>query len=153
VDQTGTLALGDYVFLATAARVTAVTAKLGGPVGGPVLTASATARQVTVNLDAPAIRGEGRRPCDDHPAGQPDHGGKSPRSARSPPPLQLNGSNGSSSTPTITVQITPTDPRATGTLDQAPVQVAITTATVHNVLACRSTRCSPCPAAAMRSRS
>jgi hypothetical protein len=37
-------------------------------------------------------------------------------------------------TPTITVQITPTNPRATGTLDQAPVQVAITTRTVHNGL-------------------
>jgi hypothetical protein len=45
-------------------------------------------------------------------------------------------SNGNgNSTPTITVQITPTNPRATGTVDQAPVQVAITSQTVHHVLA------------------
>ncbi len=33
------------------------------------------------------------------------------------------------------VQIRPTDPRATGSLDQALVEVAITDQTVHNVLA------------------
>jgi hypothetical protein len=39
-----------------------------------------------------------------------------------------------STTPVITVGITPTDPAATGSLDQAPVEVSITTATVTNVL-------------------
>jgi hypothetical protein len=38
------------------------------------------------------------------------------------------------STPTVPVHIRPTRPSATGRLDQAPVQVAITTATVHDVL-------------------
>ena len=36
---------------------------------------------------------------------------------------------------TIPVQVTLTDPRAAGTLDQAPVTVNITTASVKNVLA------------------
>jgi hypothetical protein len=36
----------------------------------------------------------------------------------------------SNSTPTITVEVTPTDPAATGDLDQAPVTVSITTASV-----------------------
>jgi multidrug efflux pump subunit AcrA (membrane-fusion protein) len=34
----------------------------------------------------------------------------------------------------VTVEVSPTDPAATGTLDHAPVEVAITTATVRNAL-------------------
>src|SRR5262249_27846234 len=41
---------------------------------------------------------------------------------------------GSNSAPTVEVDITPTDPGATGTLDQAPVQVQVITATVRNAL-------------------
>ena len=44
-------------------------------------------------------------------------------------------SGGSASSPTVEVRIRPSNPAATGALDQAPVQVAITTGTVHNVLA------------------
>ncbi|MBO0694249.1 MAG: hypothetical protein J2P58_15195, partial [Acidimicrobiaceae bacterium] len=36
--------------------------------------------------------------------------------------------------PTITVDVAPSDPAATGTWDQAPVQVTITTANVANAL-------------------
>ena len=36
--------------------------------------------------------------------------------------------------PTITVGVTPSNPAATGTWDQAPVQVGITTASVPNAL-------------------
>jgi hypothetical protein len=46
-----------------------------------------------------------------------------------------SGSGGSgSSNPTITVLVTPTDPAATGSWDQAPVNVTITTATVSHAL-------------------
>ncbi len=45
-----------------------------------------------------------------------------------------SGSSGSSTTPTIAVGVTPSDPAATGTWDQAPVQVGITTASVPNAL-------------------
>jgi hypothetical protein len=41
---------------------------------------------------------------------------------------------GGPSTPTIEVDVTPSDPAATGTLDQAPVLVAITTASVTDAL-------------------
>ena len=41
-------------------------------------------------------------------------------------------SGGSGGTPTIEVDITPSDPAATGALDQAPVTVTITTATVND---------------------
>ena len=44
--------------------------------------------------------------------------------------VQSTGQNGS----TIAVDAVPTDPAATGDLDQAPVNVSITTASVSNVL-------------------
>ena len=43
--------------------------------------------------------------------------------------------NSGNVTPTITVDVTPSDQAATGTWDQAPVQVGITTASVPNALA------------------
>jgi multidrug efflux pump subunit AcrA (membrane-fusion protein) len=46
-----------------------------------------------------------------------------------------NNSGGSDSGPTVPVTIRPTHPAATGSLDQALVEVAITDQTVHNVLA------------------
>ena len=45
-----------------------------------------------------------------------------------------SGNNGNSSTPTITVLVTPTDPAMAGSLDQAPVEVSITTASVKHAL-------------------
>ena len=54
VTQTGTLALGQAVFLPTATRVTSLTGTLGGPAqpGGTVLAATSTTRQVSIALDA-----------------------------------------------------------------------------------------------------
>jgi hypothetical protein len=46
-----------------------------------------------------------------------------------------SSANAENSTPTIAVDITPSDPAATGTWDQAPVQIGITTASVPNALA------------------
>jgi hypothetical protein len=132
VTATGQLALGDYVFLPAAARVTAVSAKLGGPADGPLLTATSTARQVTVNLDADQ---QSEIKAGDHVAITLPNDRTTPGVVSSVGAVATtaSGSNTSSS-PTITVQISPTDPHATGSLDQASVQVAITTATVHNVL-------------------
>jgi hypothetical protein len=48
--------------------------------------------------------------------------------------VSAQGQGSDSSSPTIEVDITPTDATATGTLDQAPVQVAITTAAVDDAL-------------------
>ena len=85
-----------------------------------------------------AGRGQGRRPGHDHAARQPDDAGKVtyvgtvatiPR-ARAPGRRAANGS----STPTIEVDVTPADPAATGHLDQAPVDVSITTASVKDAL-------------------
>src|SRR5262249_40389535 len=44
------------------------------------------------------------------------------------------GGGDGSGTPTIEVDVVPTDPAATGRLDQAPVNVSITTGSVQNAL-------------------
>jgi hypothetical protein len=49
-------------------------------------------------------------------------------------PSSSDQGGGGSSTPTIEVDVTPTDPAATGHLDQAPVNVSITTGSVRNAL-------------------
>jgi hypothetical protein len=134
VTETGSMTLGDAVFLPSAVRVTTVTATLGGssPPGGSVLTATSTTRQVTVQLDA-ALQAD-VKVGDKVSITLPDH---------STTPGVVSGvgtvattpsGNSASSTPTIEVDVTPTNPAATGSLDQAPVQVAITNATVDNAL-------------------
>jgi hypothetical protein len=149
VAQTGSLALGQAVFLPTAARVTSVSATVGSPAqpGAQVLQASSTTRQVTAQLD-PAQQSDvtaGDRVTITLPDNQTtpgivtsigtvattpsaDSGGGSGSSSGS------SGSSGSGTTPTINVDVKPTHPSATGTLDQAPVQVTITTGTANNAL-------------------
>ena len=133
VTQDGTLALGQAVFLPTAARVTQVPATLGAEAQpGPVLTATSTTRQVTIALDA-SQQSEvkvGDKVSITLPNNQTTPGVVS---AVGTVATSSSGGGGSGS-PTITVQVTPTDPTATGSLDQAPVQVSITTATVNDAL-------------------
>ncbi|HWF22449.1 MAG TPA: hypothetical protein VG226_09910 [Acidimicrobiales bacterium] len=136
VTQNGTLALGQAVFLPTSVRVTAVSATLGGGAqpGGPVLTGSSTSRVVTVALDAAqqATVKVGDQVTITLPDNQTTPGVVSSVGTVAVTPA--SAASGGSSTPTITVEITPSDPAATGTLDQAPVQVAITTASVPSAL-------------------
>jgi hypothetical protein len=135
VDQTGELSLGDVVFLPTAARITRVSAKLGGQATGPVMTASSTARTVSVALDADLQSDvkAGDRVTITLPDGStiPGRVTSVGKVAIAPP----DNSGGSDSSPTVPVTIRPTHPRATGSLDQTPVLVAITDQTVRNVLA------------------
>jgi hypothetical protein len=158
VTKTGSLALGQAVFLPTAARVTSVSATLGGPAqpGAQVLQASSTTRQVTAQLDAtqqsdvtvgdrvtvtlpnnqttPGVVMSVGTVATTPSAGSGGGSGSSGSSAGSGSSSGSSGSPGSGSTPTIEVDVRPTDPSATGTLDQAPVQVTITTGTANNVL-------------------
>jgi hypothetical protein len=133
VDQTGELDLGQVVFLPTAARVTSLSAKLGGPATGAVLSAMSTTRQITVNLDASlqSLIHKGDTVTITLPDKHTTPGVVSSVGTVATTP---SGTSASNSTPTIPVQITPTRPADTGSLDQAPVQVAISTATVHNAL-------------------
>jgi hypothetical protein len=137
VDQTGTLTLGQVVFLPTAARITSLSATLGAPATGPVLTATSTTRQVVVDLHATQ---QSQIKAGDPvtitlPNNQTTSGRVSSVGKVATTPTGSGSNSGSgSSAPTVEVDITPTDASATGTLDQAPVQVAITTATVSNAL-------------------
>jgi hypothetical protein len=135
VDQTGKLDLGDAVFLPTAARVITLQANLGGPATGPVLQASSTARTVSVALD-PDLQSEvkaGDRVTITLPDGSTTPGRLTSVGKVATAPS--NNSGGPESGPTVLLRIRPTDPAATGSLDQALVEVAITDQTVHNVLA------------------
>jgi hypothetical protein len=136
VDQTGALTLGQVVFLPTAARVTSLQAKLGGSAGGLIMTATSVTRQVTVALDA-GLQSEAK--AGDHVTiTLPDNSTTpgvvtSVGTVASTPAASGSGDSGDS-TPTVSVRIRPMRPADTGRLDEAPVHVAITTATVHNVL-------------------
>lgn len=141
VDQTGTLALGQAVFLPSAARVTSVSASVGGPAqaGGTVLVATSTSRQVSIALDTAqqADVKVGDTVTIALPNSQTIPGVVSSvgtvASNSSGSGSSGSGSSGSSN-PTVTVLVTPTDPAQTGTWDQAPVTVTITTDTVSDAL-------------------
>jgi peptidoglycan hydrolase-like protein with peptidoglycan-binding domain len=136
VKETGALALGQVVFLPGPLRITNVAATLGGMAmpGNPIAQATSTARQVVVHLDAAEQAGikEGDRVTITLPGNQTTPGvvGSVGKVAHT-----SSGQHGEEEgTPTIEVDITPTEPRATGTLDQAPVKVSITTASVSGAL-------------------
>ena len=157
VSQTGSLSLGQAVFLPTSARVTTVSATLGSPInyGAQVLQATSTTRQVQVPLDASqqsdvavgdkvtitlpnnqttkgVVSSVGTVATCPSSSGSGSSGSDS--SGDQCPSSSSGGSSGSNTTPSITVDVAPSDPAATGTWDQAPVQVTITTASVPNAL-------------------
>ncbi|MES1248374.1 MAG: peptidoglycan-binding domain-containing protein [Actinomycetota bacterium] len=134
--QTGELALGSVVFEQGAVRITSVTPTLGAAVQpGPVLAVTSLRRVVSIALDA-AQQSQVKvgdpvvitLPDNRTTPGRITHVG----SVATTP--SGSDQSGGSSTPTIEVDVTPTDPAATGRLDQAPVFVSITTASVRNAL-------------------
>jgi hypothetical protein len=136
VERTGTLDLGEVVFLPTAARVTTLQASLGAPATGPVLRASSTTRTVSVTLDVD-LQSEAKA-GDQVTITLPD-GATTPGTVTSvgrvatAPSRDSGGVGGSAATVPVTIR--PTDSAATGSWDQAPVLVAITTTTVQDALA------------------
>jgi hypothetical protein len=136
---TGELLLGSVVFESGPVRVTSVTPTVGATVmPGPVLAITSTARQVKLALDA-SQQGS-VKVGDTVTITLPDNSTTPGRItyvssvATSP---SSSGSHGGEeeSAPTVEVDATPTDPAATGHLDQAPVNVEITTESVESVLA------------------
>jgi peptidoglycan hydrolase-like protein with peptidoglycan-binding domain len=129
VKRTGRLLLGSVVFLPRAARVTTVSATLGSPVapGQPILTATSTRHLVAVKLDA-AQQAE-VKVGDRVTITLPDN-------RTTPGVVSRVGrvANASGDTPTVDVTVRLLRPRAAGHLDQAPVQVTITTASVRHAL-------------------
>jgi hypothetical protein len=135
ITPNGALALGQAVFLPTAARITAVSAALGaqaGP-GQPALQATSTTRQVTIALDASeqSYVQAGDKVTITLPDDQATPGTVTSVGTVATAPASTTGTPG---TPTVTVYVSPSDPASTGNLDQAPVQVSITTATVAGAL-------------------
>jgi peptidoglycan hydrolase-like protein with peptidoglycan-binding domain len=131
--QTGAISLGQVVFLPGAIRITAVSATLGSMAqpGAPMATASSTTRRVVVNLSAnqQASVKVGDKVTITLPNRHTTDGTVSSIGT------VATSSGGGGGTPTVEVNIAPTDPAATGTLDAAPVSVSIVTATVPDVLA------------------
>jgi peptidoglycan hydrolase-like protein with peptidoglycan-binding domain len=135
VSQTGTVDLGQIVFLPGSVRVGSHQAQIGSPAGGVIMNVSSTTRLVTVDLDASKQTlvkvGDAVQVIMPNTgaivAGTVSDIAKVARTS--------GGGNGGGSTTTVTLTISLTDPTATGTLDQAPVRVAITTQSAKNVLA------------------
>ncbi len=145
VAQTGSLALGAAVFFPSAVEVTGYGSGvvLGGPAsaGQVVLTASSTTPQVTIDLDA-SMQGEVH-------AGEPvsitlPDGSVTPGvvSAVSTVATQSSGGSGSGGSgaggsgdsATVTVEVSLDEPAAAGSLNQAPVDVTITTGSAPDAL-------------------
>ena len=134
--QTGQFLLGSVVFEPGAARVTSVTPAKGAAVqAGPVLSVTSTRRVVTIALDA--SQQTSVKVGDPVEITLPDNsttpGHVTFVGTVATTPSSDQGGDGST-TPTIQVDVTPDHPAATGRLDQAPVDVSITTDTVKNVL-------------------
>jgi hypothetical protein len=130
----GSLSLGQVVFEPQALRVSQVTGSLGGPATGPVLAATSDRHVVTIQLD---VSQESQVQAGDKVTVTLPDGAATPGVVSSVGTVAVTtpGSGGSGSTTTIPVQVTLTHPAAAGTLDQAPVTVNITTASVKNALA------------------
>jgi hypothetical protein len=136
VKQDGTLHLGQAVLLPGALRVTDVPAILGAQAAGTVLKGTSTTRQVVVKLDA--TQQSRVKVGDKVVITLPDYstatGTVSTIGTVATAPAGSDSSGGGNGTPTIEVDITPDNPSATGSLDQAPVQVSITTGAAANAL-------------------
>ena len=156
---TGTLPLGQAVFLPGAARITGLgaTTVLGAAAapGTAVLTATSTSPVVSIALDAgqqtevkkgdkvsvtlpdgtttPGVVSSVGTVATSSSASSGGSGGSGSADG-GPGGSGDSGSSGGSGSATITVLVSLTDPKAAGGLDQAPVTVEITTGSVSNAL-------------------
>jgi hypothetical protein len=130
----GSLLLGQVVFEPQALRVSQVTGRLGGPASGSVLTATSDRQVVTIALD---VSSESEvRVGDAVSVTLPDET-TTPGVVSSIGTVATTtpGAQGQGPTTTIPVTVSLSDPKAAGTLDQAPVTVYITTVSADHVLA------------------
>ena len=136
---TGLLPLGSVAFLPGPVRVGAVAAVVGGTLqpAAPILTATATRPAVLVSLDPSAVAqlAVGGRVVVTMPDGSTANGRVASIGRVATAPGDQSQGGGPPPTPTVAVTIRLLGSRGTGALDQAPVQVAITVAESHDVLA------------------
>jgi hypothetical protein len=139
---TGELALGSVVFERGPVLVTSVTPSVGANVTpGPVLGVSSTVAQVTIQLSA-AQQSSVKvgdpvtitLPNERSAAGVVSAVGAVAKAPSGKGGEGGGGEGGEEGGPTVEVDVRPTDPGAIGHLDEAPVTVAITTASVSYAL-------------------
>jgi peptidoglycan hydrolase-like protein with peptidoglycan-binding domain len=134
--RTGTLRLGEVVFQPGPVRVSQTTAPVGNSVGpgAAVLSVTSTTRvvEVPVNTDQQQLVHVGDEVQVSLPTGEPVTGAVSAigRVAQ----REANAATGGDAPPTIPVTVALQVPPGDSDLDQAPVQVAITTARHSDVL-------------------
>lgn len=124
---TGTLPLGQAVFLPSAIRVTSLAASLGLPASGAVFQASSITQVVTIDL---TTDDEGYVKDGDPVTITLPDGSDTTGTISSVGRVATSTSSGS----VITVQVALSSQKAAGGLDQAPVQVDITTGSVAQAL-------------------
>jgi len=139
------LPLGSVVFERGPVRVTSVSPELGAAVTpGPVLGVTSTRPQVTIALSAAEQSSVkvGDQVSITLPNEQTTPGMISSVGTVAKAPASKEGGGGGGGPenseeggPTIEVDVTPSEPRALGHLDEAPVSVSITTSSVPNALA------------------
>ena len=122
----GSLSLGQVVFEPGALRVSQVTGSLGGTANGPLLTATSDRQVVTIPLD---VSQQSEVKAGDAVTVTLPDGTTTPGVVSSVGTVATAapGQQGQGATTTIAVQVRLTDPKAAGSLDQAPVTVNITT--------------------------
>ena len=140
--MTGEFPLGSVVFERGPVRVTSVTPELGASVApGPVLAVTSTRPRVTIALSAAEQSSVkvGDQVSITLPNQQTTPGVISSVGMIAKSPASKGGGGGGEpgeeGGPTIEVDVTPSEPRALGHLDEAPVSVSITTSSVPNALA------------------
>jgi len=140
VQKTGVLEPGDVGVSSGAVRVGEHKASVGAPAGQgqTVMTTSSTTREVSIDLDA--AKQSFVKVGDQVEITLPDGrttGGKVSSVSKVAKSTPSNDSSGGSNDTTTTVAVTVSldHPKDTGALDQAPVDVDITTETARNVLA------------------
>jgi hypothetical protein len=124
----GSLPLGSVVFEPGAIRVTNVLGSLGGPGAGPVLASTSAQHVVTIPLSTAQ---ESEVAVGDAVTVTLPDGASTPGTVSSVGTV----ASGPASNATVQVTVTLTHPLVAGNLDQAPVTVYITTASVSNALA------------------
>ena len=132
-DETGVVEVGQVVFLPGALRIADVKAEKGAaaPPGSPVLTGTSTSRVVQIDLDA--TKQSLAKVGDKVDVKLPD-GRVTPGTIASVGSVAQTKGQGDSAKRVVAVSVTLHDPGATGTVDQAPVRVGITSDSRKGVL-------------------
>jgi peptidoglycan hydrolase-like protein with peptidoglycan-binding domain len=136
LEETGSVRPADAVWQPGPVRVGRLRATVGDGVrpGSPLLEVTDTTRQVDVDLDAsrqPYVR-VGDRVDLELPGGRTTTGRVASVGRVATVP---SGGDGGDATPTVELVLSVDDPKATGRLDQAPVDASITTEVRKGVLA------------------